>query len=461
MLILSCTHLKQKGYLKNMQHSAEAAPPPSQPEQSAKMEVSQSRLKKFGHALLAGIVVAASLAGIRSTETEQPYEENPSALVEETPTVVSPIEGSNTIDVETPRQEIQTPNVNTYNSGDAIHFSSTGNGVNSYERDFQVEQKDVNQSREQIDTFVMNNAESIRTAIEDGQTISVTGLSSAEDDTPGGGLMEDDQPNAQGRDNTSLALERGNLAATELASSISEQLGIQLDSDQLTVSDIEDQWSQGQVDEATQLSEQFGYSSLENMVDQWNRGPKQKSEFPSAVQEFLASSLDQQRGFEISIPTTDEVVETPVSEMVSTPSAVETQPGEIAIDGHADLPAPADIGIHVNQKTGEVEFTDISGFPPPNTKVVETESDNTEKQDKNIKKHPVKVYPPTSHPVKGHIGGGKISKRQFKKQQKSNIPKKPEGNKLPHRNNGNKRNPSQRGERGAGSINRDRNGGRK
>lgn len=135
--------------------------------------------------------------------------------------------------------------------------------------------------------------------------IQVTGMASAEDEQPGGGLQ------TASDSNTNLALQRALLAAKPVVDSFAKH-GIDVhkavektegkpSEEMLQVHGVEDQWSDDDMKVASDFAKQFGYASVEDMVVHHNDGGT-----PPAVDEFLKPLLEDHRGAEITLKLRDD-----------------------------------------------------------------------------------------------------------------------------------------------------------
>lgn len=242
---------------------------------------------------------------------------------------------------------------------------------NEHRVDFQTTESDAESSEDQVAT-------QLEAALDEDDwarvyDISVTGMASAEDEQPGGGLQE------QSDANTNLALQRALLASKPVLDAFAakgidarqpvEKVDGQPAEPMLQFAGVEDTWSDNDLTKATEFAEQFGYDSAEAMVEHYNDGGT-----PPAVNEFLKPLLDDQRGAEITLKLRDanggegeQIIVTRVRDVVSVKRVSQEMKqrdivnNQVAgnIPEHEDMPKPTDTP------------TDDPEFKPPVVAVVE------------------------------------------------------------------------------------------
>lgn len=255
---------------------------------------------------------------------------------------------------------------------------------NEYRADFQTTDSDGQSSEKQA------TAELDKLLGEDDWArvydIHVTGESSAEDEQPGGGLQSPSEAN------TNLALQRTLLAAKPIID-VFKAKGIDVGQEVVKTADaapekmlqaegIEDSWSDADLAAAGEFAEQFGYDSVESMVEHHNDGGT-----PAAVDEFLKPLLENHRGAEITIKlrgddgqersilvtsTHDKVTVTEVPRDVSTRDIVNNQViGHMPEQVESPIVDPIDGNSDKNPRVRTPMVVEIPGVIPRSEVVVD------------------------------------------------------------------------------------------
>lgn len=193
-----------------------------------------------------------------------------------------------------PTVEVSTDTVTQVIPGEPIQKSIDirDNVSNKYQADFETDHQDAESSLEQVDALLEQELGS------DGwqkvSKIEVVGMASAEDEKADGGEQTPSVPNAD------LALQRGKLSGAAVLEAFKKR-GINADKI-IEVSGREDTWSDEEMQNGQALAEQFGYSTVDEMVDYYNNEP---GSTPDAVNEFLKPLLDARRGAHITVTMKD------------------------------------------------------------------------------------------------------------------------------------------------------------
>lgn len=272
-----------------------------------KLETSSDRrgwkIAKVG-SLLASLVASATLhigidrsGGDRSDHTAVDTEASitlPSEMREVTKKGIKLVEG--------PHEEAVVDS-NQDETGVIIKPESTVTAEQSYPldgaTDWSEKFAESESAREVNETAIEQTVHTIESLRDNGYTsfvVEIIGKTSAEDNTP----ASIDGSRAGVQSNSDQNRELGDVRGAEHASALLEILQNDSSVEIVQGESIEQSVSDGEVMVLDTLSEQFGYNSVKQMIEQWNRSPQA---VPPAVSEVLGS-LTAHRGVKVTITAT-------------------------------------------------------------------------------------------------------------------------------------------------------------
>lgn len=252
--------------------------PAVQPESGEQVQPAASeRQTGFGKKLGGAVIAAVIAPGIINPSSEH---------------IATPANSYTTIESNSPDPEVQ------------LSAQTTVDVDNKYQQEFQTDKEDSEATRQQVRDFLEQNKGFFEEP-EKIESVIITGLASAEDRA-----SDDEQLTRASEENEALAGQRGELAKQAVIEEAKEMFGVDI-SGKVTLGAHEDMLSPDELTDVQNMAQQFGYDSVETMINQYNHEPTKS---PPAVSKLLDSVLAERRGAVIEITSTDPVNSKPGSE---------------------------------------------------------------------------------------------------------------------------------------------------